>query len=412
MEAKTAIFGPISDLATAIESNDLDRVRLVLARYPDLKSRLNEPLVGSGFGAPPLLRAVEHRNRDLIDFLLQAGADINARSRWWAGSFGVLDQEHGLNEFLIERGAKVDVHVAARLGRIDRLVELIDARPELVHARGGDGQTPLHFAATVEIAEFLLTQGAQIDARDVDHESTAAQYMVRDRPDVARFLVARGCAIDLLLVTALGDVDRVRACLDIDPSSVKMRVSERFFPKKNIHSGGCIYIWTLGQNKSAHAIAREFGHETVYELLMERSPAIVRLARGGETGNAALVRALLGANPDLMDELTDEERSALVHAAQRNDLKAAQAMLEVGWPTDARGQHGGTALHWSAWHGNAELVRLLLRHGASVEVKDPTYQGTPLVWAKHGSENSWFRQTGDYPGVMVALEALESVEGN
>lgn len=407
MEHKTAILGPTSDLAAAIESNDVDQVRSVLTRYPDLKSRLNEPLVGSGFGATPLLRAVEFRNRDLIDFLLQAGADINARSRWWAGSFGVLDQEHGLNEFLIERGATVDVHVASRLGRLDRLAELIAARPELVHARGGDGQRPLHFAASIEIAEYLLTHGAQIDARDVDHESTAAQYMVRDRTEVARFLVSRGCASDLLLLAALGDVDRVRACLDADPASIRMRVTEKYFPKRNFHSGGCIYIWTLGQNKSAHAVAREFGHEAVYQLLMERSPAVVRLASAGETGDAALVHALLLSDPDLMEELTDEDRRALVDVAQRNDVRAARVMLEAGWPTDARGQHGGTALHWSAWHGNADLVRLLLRHGASVEVKDTTYQGTPLVWAKHGSENSWFRKTGDYPAVVEALEAAK-----
>ena len=55
------------------------------------------------------------------------------------------------------------------------------ADPQLVHARGGDGQTPLHFASTVEIAEYLLDQGADIDARDVDHVSTPAQYMVKAR---------------------------------------------------------------------------------------------------------------------------------------------------------------------------------------------------------------------------------------
>ncbi len=72
----------------------------------------------------------------------------------------------------------------------------------MVHARGGDGQTPLHFASTVEIAEFLLAHGADMDALDVDHESTPAQYMLRvehvrhyprDRQDVARYLVSRGC---------------------------------------------------------------------------------------------------------------------------------------------------------------------------------------------------------------------------
>ena len=47
--------------------------------------------------------------------------------------------------------------------------------------------------STIEIAAFLLDHGAEIDARDIDHESTPAQYMVDDRQDVARYLVSRGC---------------------------------------------------------------------------------------------------------------------------------------------------------------------------------------------------------------------------
>ena len=98
----------------------------------------------------------------------------------------------GLAAHAIERGAVITVHAAARLGLIEKLKELIEADPDLLHARGGDGQTPLHFAATVEVAAYLLDRGADIDARDVDHESTPAQYMVRSRQEVARFLVERG----------------------------------------------------------------------------------------------------------------------------------------------------------------------------------------------------------------------------
>ena len=42
-------------------------------------------------GAPALIAAVHRENREMIDALLGAGANINARSRWWAGGFGVLD---------------------------------------------------------------------------------------------------------------------------------------------------------------------------------------------------------------------------------------------------------------------------------------------------------------------------------
>src|SRR4030095_1345600 len=111
---------------------------------------------------------------------------INAKSRWWAGGFGLLHgAEPELAAYAIKRGALVDVHAAARLGLIKKLQELIAADPALVNARGGDGQTPLHFASTIEIAEFLLNHGADIDTRDVDHESTPAQYMVRDRQEIA-----------------------------------------------------------------------------------------------------------------------------------------------------------------------------------------------------------------------------------
>jgi hypothetical protein len=69
---------------------------------------------------------------------------------------------------------------------LDKLRDLVSANPQLVNSRGGDGQMPLHFANTVEVAEYLLQQGAEIDARDIDHESTPAQYMVRDRQPVLR----------------------------------------------------------------------------------------------------------------------------------------------------------------------------------------------------------------------------------
>src|SRR5439155_7943916 len=118
--------------------------------------------------------------RKTIDVLLQAGANIHARSRSWAGGMGVLDEcAPDLAAFLIERGAVVDAHAAARLGMSDKLRELVTADPGVVHARGFNGQTPLHFASTVEIAQYLLEQSADIDALDLQHESTPAQHMLR-----------------------------------------------------------------------------------------------------------------------------------------------------------------------------------------------------------------------------------------
>ena len=160
---------PSEALKTAICANDAGAVANVLRQHPSLEGELNRPLPDFDFGATPLLGAVYRNNREMVEVLLDAGADIDARSDWWAGSFGVLDHEGPLADFLIERGATIDAHAAARLGRLDDLKRLVSANPGLVHSRGGDGQIPLHFARTIAIAEFLLERGADIDARDVDH---------------------------------------------------------------------------------------------------------------------------------------------------------------------------------------------------------------------------------------------------
>src|SRR6185436_12032638 len=137
---------------------------------------------------------------------------------------------------------------------MDRLRELITAQPALVNARGGDGQTPLHVAGTLDVAAYLLDHGANIDALDVDHESTPARYMVRDRQEVARYLVQRGCRTDLLLAAALGDAALARRLLDADPTCIRLRVTHEYFPQRHHHSGGTIYQWTLGWFISPHEV--------------------------------------------------------------------------------------------------------------------------------------------------------------
>jgi hypothetical protein len=46
----------------------------------------------------------------IVDALLNAGANINERTRWWAGGFEVLDSTSPeLANYLISRGARVDI---------------------------------------------------------------------------------------------------------------------------------------------------------------------------------------------------------------------------------------------------------------------------------------------------------------
>jgi ankyrin repeat protein len=402
MPSETASF---EALKAAISANDAAAVANVLRQHPDLERDLNRALPDFDFGATPLLGAVYRNNREMVEVLLGAGADINARSEWWAGSFGVLDHEGPLADFLIERGATIDAHAAARLGRLDELERLVSTNPQLVHARGGDGQTPLHFARSIPVAEFLLEHGADIDARDIDHESTPAQWRIRDRQDVVRYLVGRGCRTDILMACALGDAVLVKRHLDADPSSIRVSVSETHFPKQNPHSGGSIYIWTLGAGKYPHVIAREFGHDAVFRLLLDASPDPLKLAVACEVGDDALVRALVGRAPNLASSLTPFELTRLPEAARDNNTAAVRRMLAAGWPVDPVGQHGATSLHWAGWHGNVEMIRELLRHHPPLEAVDRDFGGTPLSWTMYASRHGWSSSRGDYPASADLLRS-------
>jgi Ankyrin repeats (3 copies) len=59
-------------------------------------------------------------------------------------------------------------------------------------------------------------------------------------------------------------------------------------------------------------------------------------------------------------------------------------LLRKGVNTEAKLRHGETALHWAAFGAHLEAVKLLLDHGASVDVIDKTYRSAPLGWALHG----------------------------
>jgi len=405
LKAHVAAIGadPPAELVAAIHANDAGLVRDVLARYPELKAKLNGTMPGLHFGATPLLAAVPFTNRDMIDALIQAGADINQKSHWWAGGFGVLDDDRGMAPFLIERGARVDVLAAAKLGMMDVLERLVRDEPALVHARGGDGQTPLHVAQTIDVAAWLLDHGADIDARDVDHESTPAQYMIRDRQEVARYLVSRSCSSDILMAAALGDLALVRRHLEADPRCIRMFVADEWFPKRDPRAGGCIYIWTLGQLATPHSVAREFGHDEVFRFLMDHTPEELKLALACDLGDDATFRQLLEARPRLAESLSAEDTKHLVRAAQSNNTNAVRLMLAAGWPVVVRGEHGGTPLHWAAWHGNVAMVREIVRYNPPLDLRGDDHDLPALGWALHGSEHGWHRKTGDYPGVVDAL---------
>jgi ankyrin repeat protein len=156
-------------------------------------------------------------------------------------------------------------------------------------------------------------------------------------------------------------------------------------------------------------VARDFGHEDVFEFLMERTPEELKLALACELGDERVFREFLAKHPDAAKTLTERDQQKLPNAAQNNNVQAVRLMLEAGWPVDASGEMGATALHWAGFHGNAEMAREILRFHPALELKSREYAGTALAWALFGSGNGWHRDTGDYVGTVQALLEAGSI---
>jgi hypothetical protein len=79
----------------------------------------------------------------------------------------------------------------------------------------------------------------------------------------------------------------------------------------------------------------------------------------------------------------------------------------------ALSQHGATPLHWAAFHGNADMMREILRHDPPIEARDRQYHGTAMDWLFHGSLNPWGFSTGrhgDCARLLIDADARAEAE--
>ena len=134
--------------------------------------------------------------------------------------------------FSVQASDAVDIHAAARLGNLERVIQLLDADAGLVNARTDSGETPLlyaagnhqtavvrlllergadvnaadrrgrvplHFAATAqgrEIVDMLLAAGAQVNVSDADGETPLHVAARRLSDQSLRALVAAGADVN------------------------------------------------------------------------------------------------------------------------------------------------------------------------------------------------------------------------
>src|SRR5580658_9633994 len=174
---------------------------------------------------------------------------------------------------MAQQSADQAVHEAALAGLTDKLAEMLAMDPSLIDAKGMDARTPLHCAGTVAVAALLLDNGARIDARDEDHDSTPAQWRIGESPDVSQFLLERGAKADIFLATALGDLALAQRLVMEDRGCLAHRIGKppEFPPIGHEGRGGTIYQWTLHFNSYPHQIALLKKHEEMFEFLYSES---------------------------------------------------------------------------------------------------------------------------------------------
>src|SRR5690242_16528084 len=76
----------------AVDEENPAAVAECLERNPFLAAHIDDPWFV--FDTPAIVVAASRGNRELVDVLLDHGASPNAKSGWWAGSFGTLHHDH------------------------------------------------------------------------------------------------------------------------------------------------------------------------------------------------------------------------------------------------------------------------------------------------------------------------------
>ena len=227
------------------------------------------------------------------------------------------------------------LHYAAHNGDTD-MVKLLLAHKAKAGIRNSDGATPLDWAKNRAMAELLLTDDTDANAR-FHALCSAARY---GRKDVVEFLLAQ-----------------------------KVTVNAQ-------NNGG----W------SPLTEAADGGYKEIVELLLANN-AEYTFFDAAKVGDVERVKVFLEKDPDLVVSRDSRGRTALHYAAAADKKDMVELLLTNKADVSAKTKEGWTPLHLAVGHQEGAVVESLLAHKADINAKDNHGQ-TPMDVAKFDGSRS------------------------
>ncbi|MEM7585200.1 MAG: ankyrin repeat domain-containing protein [Acidobacteriota bacterium] len=354
------------DALSSSEAGNATELRKLLQRDPNLVSC-------AYWYTQPIHLAVREGHLEVVRLLIDAGASpeaeglgddlvITARDRGYEEVAGLLEEaRRAQGAPAPTRTEDHEIHRVAASNDLPRLRQLLDAEPELVSRRDSSGATALHRAVAASAQgtiELLVARGADLQTLHGAGKASEAGYPhvgfqaidmalwstpfwnLRGDLETARWLVRHGAEKDLVIASALGDLEAVQA-LASDPDRV-----DRARP--------C--------GKRALSTAVEFGHAEIARLLLE----------SGADPNAA--------------EGDNAPGGASLHAAARlGDRKMMELLLAHGADPNGYIDSSGSATYAAK---TPEIRAVLIQHGGRLDPYD-------LVWL--GEEDEAVRRVTKDP---------------
>jgi ankyrin repeat protein len=403
--------GPGEAVAAAIREKNIRKVRKLLDMTPELIH------AGDERGNQPIHWAVMTRQLNMIDEVLQRGADIDAKRfdgarpvqltngdylyRGWRDvPAATKTKPRQVLDRLRERGAYVDICTAAYIGDAERVRELLEEDATLAN-RPSDyvtyyacSGTPLRNAAAgghIEIVRLLLDSGADpnLPEEGIAPRGHALHSAVcNGHREIVELLLERGAYPNVPVESSADTLSAAiragdQSLVDLLASHGAARSMELLAYYGDVMPAAAMLAANpkLAKDTEALSNAAGEGQEAFVRLLLHYRPGLPKkVGIGGKTRAITELLFAHGMDANHRDWL---DATPLHHFARRGDLENAELFLDRGADIDAvEEDQRSTPLGWAAKHGKVAMVELLLARGAQVELPDKPEWARPIEWAR------------------------------